>query len=165
MLNAKHWENEYDFEKVLTLYEKLSELLKELLPSYCEEKIKKKISELKNKINIIIKNGGYYYDSKKSNYYLPGGFQLPENLYNRLYSYEKDGIKWIYSLFREKKCGCILADDEELNKKMQIIGVITGLYYSMKAEKFLLIVPSKKLSNWEKELKRYIALNDLDILS
>jgi len=42
---------------------------------------------IKKKLNLIINNSGYYYESNNSNYYLPGGFQLSKEIYQDLSSY------------------------------------------------------------------------------
>ncbi|ORX56051.1 hypothetical protein BCR36DRAFT_402809 [Piromyces finnis] len=146
---AKELEKVFEYEKVLKIYENLSGKL----PHSCEILIKKKIEETKSKINVIINNDGFYYEPSNSNYYLPGGFGISKSKFQKLTLYQKDGIKWIYSIYHEKKCGCILADDKELNKESQIINVIDSLYNSMKAGKFLLIVPLEKLNYWERIIK------------
>lgn len=52
---------------------------------------------------------------------LPGGFRISGQLYNRLYSYQKTGVAWMWSLHRRGPgVGGILGDDMGLGKTFQV---------------------------------------------
>ncbi|VDQ15204.1 unnamed protein product [Trichobilharzia regenti] len=48
------------------------------------------------------------------------GFNVPKLLYDKLYDYQKSGIKWLWGL-HQKNSGGILADDMGLGKTVQVI--------------------------------------------
>ncbi|KAK4469151.1 hypothetical protein MN116_006733 [Schistosoma mekongi] len=83
------------------------------------------------------------------------GFSVPKLLYDKLYDYQKCGVKWLWSLHR-KNSGGILADDMGLGKTVQVIAFLSGLFVSSKSVCTVLVVmPVSVLVTWETELKRW----------
>lgn len=58
-------------------------------------------------------------DPKSHKYYLPEGFELTSEIYNNLYAHQKEGIKWMFALYRQNQGG-VLGDDMGLGKTVQI---------------------------------------------
>ena len=81
---------------------------------------------------------------------------LTERFDNILHPYQKEGVSWLYELFRSK-IGGILADDMGLGKTIQVLALID--YLKMKKEinlPILIIVPKTLLFNWELEIQKFV---------
>jgi SNF2 family DNA or RNA helicase len=75
-------------------------------------------SDLYDKIKLAEgqKPGGFKHDKDDTgNYFLPEGFNLPVDIYSNLFHHQKEGISWLYSLYRQNKGG-VLGDDMGLGK-------------------------------------------------
>ena len=74
-------------------------------------------------------------------------------IFNRkLYSYQKDGLKWLQYCCLNK-IGGILGDDMGLGKTAQIIAVIAWAIEKKTINNFLIVVPSTLLENWKREFQ------------
>lgn len=73
---------------------------------------------------------------------------------NILRDYQKDGIKWLYTI---TKCGFggILADEMGLGKSLQTIYYIQELLKENKDSKFFIVCPTALVYNWENEFKKF----------
>lgn len=69
-----------------------------------------------------------------------------------LYSYQKDGLKWLQYCCLNK-IGGILGDDMGLGKTAQIIAVIAWAIERKTIDNFLIVVPSTLLENWIREFQ------------
>ena len=71
-----------------------------------------------------------------------------------LRDYQKDGIKWLYSIY---KCdlGGILADEMGLGKTLQAIIFIRKLLEEKSDAKILIVSPTSLVYNWENEFKKF----------
>ena len=58
-----------------------------------------------------------------------GGFKVPKKIWERLYSYQKVGVRWMWELHLQK-CGGILGDEMGLGKTIQVIAFLAGLDHS-----------------------------------
>ena len=78
---------------------------------------------------------------------------LPEPVAQRLRPYQREGVQWLYGLYRRGLGGC-LADDMGLGKTIQ---AISFLQYCMGEEKLatLVIVPKVVLYHWGNELHKF----------
>lgn len=153
---AKEHESKNELEKALDCY--LS--AKELFPP--KEKLISKIESLqsliqRNKSYNKLSNG-WFFNESKNEYLLDVSrkypYALPSNIYDKLYSYQREGVKWMWSLFKEKTGG-VLGDDMGLGKTVQVSSFIRGLIYSEFIDKVLLILPLSVMANWENELKKW----------
>ncbi len=70
-----------------------------------------------------------------------------------LRSYQKNGIQWLYSLYKNG-LGGILADDMGLGKTIQTISLLSEIKAQQNSLKALIVVPTSVLYNWEQELQR-----------
>ena len=71
-----------------------------------------------------------------------------------LRDYQKDGVKWLYTLY---KCdlGGILADEMGLGKSIQTIMFIKLLLKEKKDAKIMIVVPTALVYNWKKEFDKF----------
>ncbi|KAI0982105.1 hypothetical protein GJ496_002150 [Pomphorhynchus laevis] len=89
--------------------------------------------------------------------------RIPVNLWKMLYEYQKDGIRWLYSL-HQQECGGILGDEMGLGKTIQIIVFLTSLLYSDLPNDHLrysglgpvlIITPTTLLFQWVQEFHQW----------
>ncbi|CAH0551599.1 unnamed protein product [Brassicogethes aeneus] len=60
---------------------------------------------------------------------LKGGLKIPRNVWERLYGYQKEGIKWLWSL-HTNATGGLLGDEMGLGKTVQVIVFLHSLEFS-----------------------------------
>ncbi len=79
---------------------------------------------------------------------------LSESDENILRDYQKDGIKWLTSLY---KCdlGGILADEMGLGKSIQTIMFIKQVLQEKPEAKIIIVVPTSLIYNWQKEFEKF----------
>lgn len=83
------------------------------------------------------------------------GLMLFKDLHNKLYNYQRDGVAFLYSLYRDRLKGGILADDMGLGKTIQVISFLSGMYDNELAKHTLLIMPTSLITNWTKEFAKW----------
>ncbi|XP_077164333.1 DNA excision repair protein ERCC-6-like [Paroedura picta] len=83
------------------------------------------------------------------------GLLLYGEMYNKLFDYQREGIAFLYSLYRDGRKGGILADDMGLGKTIQTIGFLSGMFDAEHIRCALLIMPTTLLSNWMKEFAHW----------
>lgn len=73
---------------------------------------------------------------------------------NTLRDYQKDGVKWLYTLY---KCdlGGILADEMGLGKSIQTISFIKQILKNKKDAKIMIVCPTSLVYNWQKEFDKF----------
>ncbi|KAF8566253.1 hypothetical protein P879_08392 [Paragonimus westermani] len=83
------------------------------------------------------------------------GFLMPSKLYEKLYAYQREGVRWLWHLHNNGPGG-VLADDMGLGKTVQVIAFLSGLFIS-RPRRFsaLVIMPVSVLVTWEAELRRW----------
>ena len=71
-----------------------------------------------------------------------------------LRDYQKDGVKWLYTLY---KCdlGGILADEMGLGKSLQTICFIKQVLSENKDAKVMIVCPTSLVYNWKKEFDKF----------
>lgn len=71
-----------------------------------------------------------------------------------LRDYQKDGVKWLYTIY---KCdlGGILADEMGLGKTLQAIIFLRKLIAEKPDAKILIVSPTSLVYNWEKEFQKF----------
>lgn len=85
---------------------------------------------------------------------------LPLQLEHTLKTYQKTGVRWIVSLYKNGFGGC-LADDMGLGKTVQAIAFIT-CQEREKTKPVLIVVPKILLYNWKNEINRFAP--DLNVI-
>lgn len=121
---------------------------------------------------IIPKYRALYIDSLKNNYksiktnnlfddfiinfkkYKDACFNFDNDDNNILRDYQKEGVKWLYTIY---KCGFggILADEMGLGKSLQTIILIKQILKENKDAKIIIVVPTSLMYNWQKEFEKF----------
>ena len=80
--------------------------------------------------------------------------KLDKNDDKILRNYQKDGVKWLYTLY---KCdlGGILADEMGLGKSIQTICFIKQIIKEKKNAKIIIVCPTSLVYNWVNEFKKF----------
>ncbi|XP_029463405.1 DNA excision repair protein ERCC-6-like [Rhinatrema bivittatum] len=86
---------------------------------------------------------------------LNSGLMIYKDLYTKLYQYQREGLTFLYGLYRDEKRGGILADDMGLGKTIQIIAFLSGMFDAELIKFVLLIMPTTLISNWTKEFAKW----------
>jgi DNA excision repair protein ERCC-6 len=88
------------------------------------------------------------------------GLKCPRWLWEALYPYQQEGLRWLWDLRRQKQGG-VLADDPGLGKTVQTIAFLAALHHSghLKATKgkgsqsgVLVVCPATLAIQWKKEI-------------
>lgn len=147
----------------------LQSLLKDLEFLNQEEEIPKYyalyLNSLKNQKYHIVKTNEQF-DTFIQNFqkYQQTSLQFTENENKILREYQKEGIKWLYTLY---KCsfGGILADEMGLGKSLQTITFFQKVLEENPQSKFLIIAPISLLYNWKREFTKFAPHISVEILS
>lgn len=83
------------------------------------------------------------------------GLNLYKGLYDKLYDHQKEGVAFLYSLYRDGRKGGILADDMGLGKTIQVISFLSGMYDAELANHTLLVMPTSLIKNWVREFAKW----------
>ncbi|XP_029019562.1 DNA excision repair protein ERCC-6-like isoform X2 [Betta splendens] len=83
------------------------------------------------------------------------GLMLFKELHDKLYDYQRNGITFLYSLYRDNRKGGILADDMGLGKTIQVISFLSGMYDNKLVKHTLLVMPTSLITNWTKEFAKW----------
>ncbi|KAL8234246.1 hypothetical protein R6Q59_020346 [Mikania micrantha] len=96
--------------------------------------------------------------------------QVPASINCRLLEHQREGVKFLYNLYK-KNCGGILGDDMGLGKTIQAIAFLSAVYEKdgditspskgKEEEKGpgLIICPSSVIQNWESEFSKWSTFN------
>ena len=94
---------------------------------------------------------------------LKDGFRIPLNIWNKLYKYQKTGVRWLWEL-HSQGCGGILADEMGLGKTIQVIAFLIGISYSRLIQPgrrweglgpVLIVCPATVLHQWVREFHKW----------
>ncbi|CAO2623468.1 DNA excision repair protein ERCC-6-like [Lemmus lemmus] len=83
------------------------------------------------------------------------GLVLYRELYEKLFEHQKEGIAFLYSLYKDQRKGGILADDMGLGKTVQIIAFLSGMFDASLVNHVLLIMPTSLINTWVKEFAKW----------
>ena len=112
------------------------------------------IDSLKSDYNIIKTDNIFDNFIANFNEYKNSKVKLTKKEKEVLRDYQELGVKWLYNIY---KCGFggILADEMGLGKSLQIIYFIKKLLEEDENSKFLIVVPTALVYNWENEFKKF----------
>lgn len=82
--------------------------------------------------------------------------QLPKAIYDRLYTYQRQGVAWMWNLF-QLGFGGILADEMGLGKTVQVASFIASLMLTGNASRILVVCPVTLVEQWRRELGNWAA--------
>lgn len=94
---------------------------------------------------------------------IDGTLKVPEQIWNRLFKFQKTGLKWFWEL-HSQRCGGILGDEMGLGKTIQMIAYLAAMSYSkVRSVGFsyaglgpvLIVAPVTLIGNWVKECHRW----------
>ncbi|KDD74668.1 SNF2 family domain-containing protein, partial [Helicosporidium sp. ATCC 50920] len=80
-------------------------------------------------------------------------FRLPAPLSQLLYPHQRQGVAWLWSLYRLSRGG-ILADDMGLGKTLQCAAFLAGVLLNGLGKRALVVAPKTLLAQWARELER-----------
>ncbi|KAK5611796.1 DNA excision repair protein ERCC-6-like [Crenichthys baileyi] len=83
------------------------------------------------------------------------GLMLFKELHDKLYDYQRDGVSFLYGLYRDGRKGGVLADDMGLGKTIQIISFLSGMYDNELVRHTLLVMPTSLITYWIKEFSKW----------
>ncbi|KAK0138827.1 DNA excision repair protein ERCC-6-like [Merluccius polli] len=130
---------------------KALELFKCAHKNYPSEKLKSRI----NKIEELIAQQDSESDDDEFVNINSSGLMLFKELHDKLYEHQREGVSFIYSLFRDGRKGGILADDMGLGKTIQVIAFLSGMYDADLIKHTLLVMPTSLITNWTKEFSKW----------
>ncbi|XP_026955424.1 DNA excision repair protein ERCC-6-like [Sagmatias obliquidens] len=132
-----------DLEEALKLFN----LAKDIFPN---EKVMSRIQKLQEALEELAEHGDDEFTDVCNS-----GLLLYRELHNQLFEYQKEGVAFLYSLYRDGRRGGILADDMGLGKTVQIIAFLSGMFDASLVNHVLLIMPTSLISTWLKEFVKW----------
>ncbi|XP_031436824.1 uncharacterized protein LOC116223619 [Clupea harengus] len=86
--------------------------------------------------------------AKEVQYSLGNQLQISDELKDKLYPYQVEGLEFFHDAIREGRKGVILADEMGLGKSVQVISFLACMSKKQKIPSTLLIVPANLLDDW-----------------
>nr|XP_061803859.1 DNA excision repair protein ERCC-6-like [Nerophis lumbriciformis] len=83
------------------------------------------------------------------------GLKLYKEIYDKLYAYQKNGVAFLFDLYKDGRKGGILADDMGLGKTIQVISFLSGMYDNGLVKHTMLVMPTSLITNWTKEFAKW----------
>lgn len=94
---------------------------------------------------------------------LDGGLKIPARIYDKLFDYQKTGVKWMWELHCQK-AGGIIGDEMGLGKTIQVIAFLAGLHNSGLYFPSIVICPVTLLRQWKREIRTWYPAFKVEIL-
>eukprot|EP01097_Dermamoeba_algensis_P009544 TRINITY_DN6740_c0_g1_i1.p1 TRINITY_DN6740_c0_g1~~TRINITY_DN6740_c0_g1_i1.p1 ORF type:complete len:905 (+),score=157.06 TRINITY_DN6740_c0_g1_i1:319-2715(+) len=82
---------------------------------------------------------------------------MQKEMYERLFPYQREGIKWLWSLYR-KKFGGVLGDDMGLGKTVQVVAFLICLFSCSLIKRVLILAPVSVMEHWRKTISAWSKL-------
>uniref|UniRef100_A0A8D0XB65 DNA excision repair protein ERCC-6-like n=1 Tax=Sus scrofa TaxID=9823 RepID=A0A8D0XB65_PIG len=140
---AKEATKNGDLEEALKLFN----LAKDIFPN---EKVMSRIQKIQEALEELAEHGEDEFTDVCNS-----GLLLYRELHNQLFEYQKEGVAFLYSLYRDGRRGGILADDMGLGKTVQIIAFLSGMFDASLVNHVLLIMPTSLISTWLREFVKW----------
>uniref|UniRef100_F7HPR7 DNA excision repair protein ERCC-6-like n=1 Tax=Callithrix jacchus TaxID=9483 RepID=F7HPR7_CALJA len=125
---------------------KLFNLAKDIFPN---EKVLSRIQKIQEVLELAEQGDDEFTDVRNS------GLLLYRELHDQLFEHQKEGVAFLYSLYRDGRKGGILADDMGLGKTVQIIAFLSGMFDASLVNHVLLIMPTNLMNTWLKEFVKW----------
>ena len=94
---------------------------------------------------------------------LEGGLRIPSLIYEKLFDYQKTGVKWLWELHCQKSGG-IIADEMGLGKTIQVAAFLASLHHSGLYKPSIVMCPVTLLRQWKRELRKWYDKFEVEIL-
>ena len=137
---GKYAQKDSKIEKALSYYKKA-------LNIYKNEKLVLRINKLQKFLEDEEENEGWYTD-------LGDGFFLTNEVFDKLYEYQREGVKWMWELYRAEHGG-ILGDDMGLGKTIQTIVYLQAIFVMEEISSAILVMPLSLVNNWQEEFSKW----------
>ncbi|XP_034341535.1 DNA excision repair protein ERCC-6-like [Arvicanthis niloticus] len=141
---AKEAAKNGDLEESLKLFN----LAKDIFPT---KKVMSRIQKLQEALEQLAEED----DDDEFTDVCNSGLLLYRELYEKLFEHQKEGIAFLYSLYKDGRKGGILADDMGLGKTVQIIAFLSGMFDASLVNHVLLIMPTNLINTWVKEFAKW----------
>ena len=92
-----------------------------------------------------------------------GGYRISASLYDKLFDYQKTGVKWMWELHTQR-AGGIIGDDMGLGKTIQVTAFLAGLHHAHLFRPSLIVCPATVLRQWLREIRAWYPLFRVAIL-
>jgi DNA excision repair protein ERCC-6 len=102
-------------------------------------------------------------ETKMEDISLEGGLHIPSLIYDKLFDYQKTGVKWLWELHCQKSGG-IIADEMGLGKTIQVAAFLASLHHSGLYKPSIVICPVTLLRQWKRELQKWYGRFEVEIL-
>ncbi|XP_006896070.1 PREDICTED: DNA excision repair protein ERCC-6-like [Elephantulus edwardii] len=126
---------------------KLFNLAKDIFPN---KKVMSRIKKIQEALEELAEHGDDEFTDVCS-----CGLLLYRELHDQLFEHQKEGVAFLYSLYREGRRGGILADDMGLGKTVQVIAFLSGMFDAALVNHVMLIMPTNLISMWVKEFVKW----------
>ncbi|XP_005593997.3 DNA excision repair protein ERCC-6-like isoform X1 [Macaca fascicularis] len=126
---------------------KLFNLAKDIFPN---EKVLSRIQKIQEALEELAEQGDDEFTDVCNS-----GLLLYRELHDQLFEHQKEGIAFLYRLYRDGRKGGILADDMGLGKTVQIIAFLSGMFDASLVNHVLLIMPTNLINTWVKEFIKW----------
>jgi len=83
-----------------------------------------------------------------------GGYHLPGYLWEKLFDYQRTGVKWMWELHMQR-AGGIIGDEMGLGKTIEVIAFLAGLHHSGLFRPSLVVCPATLLRQWLREIRAW----------
>ncbi|XP_057575230.1 DNA excision repair protein ERCC-6-like [Hippopotamus amphibius kiboko] len=140
---AKEAARNGDLEEALKLFN----LAKDIFPN---EKVMSRIQKIQEALKELAEQGDDEFTDVCSS-----GLLLYRDLHDQLFEYQKEGVAFLYSLYRDGRRGGILADDMGLGKTVQVIAFLSGMFDASLVKHVLLIMPASLIGTWLREFVKW----------
>ncbi|XP_066288663.1 DNA excision repair protein ERCC-6-like [Branchiostoma lanceolatum] len=147
IMRAKQEQEKGNLQKALQKFREAQKL-------YPTEKVKKKITKIEAFLMLSDEEEQEEEDQDDGMVLVSEGFRLPKHVYNKLYPYQQDAVKWFHRLAVKGKGG-ILGDDMGLGKTVQVTAFLYGMFLQGKIHSVLIVLPVALITNWERELEKW----------
>lgn len=144
MQEAKEAAKNGDLEESLKLFN----LAKDIFPT---KKVMSRIQKLQEALEQLAEEE----DDDEFIDVCSSGLLLYRELYEKLFEHQKEGIAFLYSLYKDGRKGGILADDMGLGKTVQIIAFLSGMFDASLVNHVLLIMPTNLINTWVNEFAKW----------
>ncbi|GLU03662.1 hypothetical protein SLE2022_208500 [Rubroshorea leprosula] len=94
---------------------------------------------------------------------LEGGLKIPENIFDKLFDYQKVGVQWLWELHCQR-AGGIIGDEMGLGKTVQVLAFLGALHFSNMYKPSIVICPVTLLRQWKREARRWYPRSRVEIL-